>query len=233
LHYFRVTAVNSAGLESPFSNEEMVNVNIVPAGANMVQDGIFAQGVLNWRLNLSGTAVASWQVADGIARLFITNGASSLASVQLVQGSKALIQGNQYVLEFEAWASQSRYIQVKLAENYTPFLDYSQIAPIFITPNRTRYRYVFTMQQPSDFSAVLQFNLGTSSGEVDLANVSLFNPPVGDLNLDGRVDFLDLEILSGNWMQKGSAVPGDLNNDGKVDMNDFSIFGKNLSPEHF
>jgi hypothetical protein len=228
LYYFRVTAVSSNGVESPFSNEESVNVNITPPGQNMIANGDFSQGYYMWGLGLSGNAAANWTLANGISDIAITNGGTTLSDVQFAQSGLVLIQGKQYVLQFDAWSSQPRYVGVELAEPNSPFLDYSKITPPFLTPNRTHYRFVFTMQQPSDFSASFLFNLGTSTGDVYLDNVSLFEPLAGDLNLDGRADLLDLSIFAQNWLKTGS--PADLNGDGKVDFTDFSILGQSWTP---
>jgi len=88
------------------------------------------------------------------------------------------------------------------------------------------------MKQPSDFSDNLIFNLGASAAYVYLDNISLFNPPVGDLNLDGHVDFLDLGIYGGNWLKQQSGLPGDLDGNNKVDFTDFGILGENWSGGH-
>ena len=226
-YYFRVTAVNTDGVESPFSNEENVSVNFIKPGQNMIQNGDFSQTNDSWNFNVSAGASAAWAIENGASHFYITNSGMSLSSIQLVQPGIGLVQGNQYVLEFDGWSSQSRYIDVELAQGVAPFNRYSAIRSPFLTPNRTHYRYVVTMQQPSDFLANLLFNLGTSTADVYLDNISLFNPPVGDLNLDGRVNFLDLGIFGSSWLKQQTGLPADLDGNGKVDFNDFGIFGAN------
>src|SRR5262249_8773912 len=177
-YYFRVTAVSSDGVESPFSNEESLTVNIIQPGQNMVQNGDFSEGTNGWSFNVSGSASAGLAIADGTSHFSISSGGSTLSAIQLRQDGNLLVQSNQYVLEFDAWASQSRYIDVKLAQSVAPFADYSHISPPYLTPNSTHYRYVFTMTQRTDFSASLLFNLGYSTADVYLQNVSLFSVPV-------------------------------------------------------
>ncbi len=225
LYYFRVTALSTDGVESPFSNEEAVQVNFTKPGQNMIVNGDFSQGNNAWTLNVSGGASAGWAVENGAGHFYITNSGEATSSIQLVQPGKGLIQGNQYVLQFDAWSSESRYLDVELAQTTAPFNKYSSIPAPFLTPNRTHYRYVFTMQLASDFAANLLFNLGTSSAEVYLDNISLFTPPVGDLNLDGHVDLLDLGIFGSNWLKQQTGLPADLDGNGKVDFNDFGILG--------
>jgi hypothetical protein len=227
LWYFRVAAVNRSGVEGAFSNEQSVNINIIKPGQNMVQNGDFSQGTNSWNFGVSGTASATWAIESGASHVYITNGGTSLPSIQLLQGGFALVQGKTYVLQFDAWASATRYIDVKLAQSISPFTDYSRISSPLLTPIRTHYRYVFTMLQTSDFSANLIFNLGASGAGVYLANVSLFNPPVGDLTLDGKVDFLDLGSFGGSWLKRQAGLPADLDGSGQVDFKDFGILGEN------
>jgi hypothetical protein len=133
------------------------------------------------------------------------------------------------VLEFDAWSDQTRYIDVKLAQSVSPFTDYSKITSPFLTPTPTHFRYVFTMAQASDFSANLLFNMGSSVADVFLDNIWLFNPPVGDFNMDRSVDYFDLGTLGANWLKQQSCLSGDLDGNNKVDFKDFCIFGENWS----
>jgi hypothetical protein len=226
LNYFRVTAVSSQGVESPFSNEESLPVNIISPGANMVGNGDFSQGTNSWTLKLNNGALAALAVVNGAGDISITNGGTTLSAVQLLQPGKVLIQGTQYVLEFDGWSTQSRYIGVELAGSASPFAVYSALSSSFLTPNPSHYRYVFSMQSSSDSAANLLFNLGAANGDVFLDNFKLFSPPVGDLNLDGRVDLLDLSSFVGNWL-KTTNSPADLDGNGKVDFMDFNILGNN------
>ena len=230
LNYFRVTAVSKDGVESPFSNEESANVNFYGPGQSMVQNGDFSQRTNSWAFVVSGGASAGWAIENGASHFYLTNGGGTLSDIQLVQKGEGLIQGNQYVLEFDAWSSQSRYIGVELSQSVSPFSTYSAIPSPFLTPNLTHYHYVITMQQPSDLSADLVFDLGASLADVYLDNISLFSPAVGDLNLDGHVDFLDLGVFSSGWLKQQTGLPADLDGNGKVDFNDFGILGGNWTP---
>src|SRR5260221_5460621 len=93
LYHFRVTAVNKSGVEGPFSNEENVNVNIIKPGQTMVASGDFSLGTNSWSFTVSGTAAAAWKIESGISHFYVTNGGTTLPSVQLLQAGKALIQG--------------------------------------------------------------------------------------------------------------------------------------------
>ncbi|HZR17357.1 MAG TPA: aryl-sulfate sulfotransferase [Verrucomicrobiae bacterium] len=180
LHYFRVTSVNRAGIESPFSNEESVDVNIISPGENMVQNGDFAAKTNAWFFMVNGGAAAEWTIRNGVAQFHIVDGGTSSTSIELLQAGATLLQGSRYVLQFDAWADQSRSIQAQLVQNGSAFIDYSTLAATQLTPNRTHYRYAFTMQQPSDSPANLLFQLGGPPGKIFLTGISLSQLAVGD-----------------------------------------------------
>jgi hypothetical protein len=176
---------------------------------------------------LSGGATAAWLIESGVSHIYITNATTTLANIQLKQTGKPIIQGNKYVFEFDAWSASPRYIQAMVAQDASPNQNYSGTSSTYLTPAHTHYRYVFTMAATSDFSASVFFNLGTSTAGVYLDNVSLFSVPTGDFNLDGKVDLLDLQSLSRDWMKQQSGLSTDLNGSGKVDFTDFGTLGEN------
>ena len=213
------------GQEGGYSNEENVYVNIIKPGQNMVANGNFSSGTNLWLWTVGGTGSAGWKITNGVSRFDITNGGTSLASIQLRQAGIPLIQSNKYVFEFDAWSDAPRYIEAKVAQEVSPNFNYSRVGNSYVTPIPTHFRYVFTMLEASDFNCRVVFNLGTSANDVFLDNVSLFNPPPGDFNLDGRVDLRDLAFLAGDWLKQQPNLVSELNADGKVDFMDFGILG--------
>lgn len=228
-YYFHVTAVNKQGVEGLSSPVVPATVNIIKPGQNMVQNGDFSQGTAAWVWALNGGATAAWAIESGASHFYITNGTTAQANIQLKQTGKALVKGNKYVFEFDAWATQTRYIQAIVAQDTTPNLNYGATVSTFLTPVRSHYRYIFTMGAASDLNASVFFNLGSSSIGVYLDNVSLFNASPGDLNQDGRVDLLDLQLFSHDWLKQQGGLGSDLDTNGRIDFNDFSIFGENWS----
>jgi hypothetical protein len=229
LYYFRVTAVDKNGVAGGFSNEESVTVNIIKPGQNMVANGEFSSGKNSWTWTVTGPATAAWTVTGGVSRFDITNSGSTTTSIQLKQAGIPLILGNKYVLEFDAWTSSgTRNIEAKM-QNSAASLNYSGIKTPALSPTATHFRYVFTMSASSDFSSQMVFNLGGSTKPVYLDNISLFNPPPGDFNLDGRVDLLDLAVLTGEWLKRQTNLVSDLDGDGQVDFKDLGILGENWS----
>lgn len=223
-YYFRVTAVNQQGVEGGYSNEESILVNLVKPGQNSLNNGDFGQGMASWSLVTSDTAVGSWAVKSGAADVTLSAGGASFASAQFRQTGATLIQGATYLLAFDAWSTKSRLVQPKLSQATAPFTDYSRIGFIPLSTSRTHFAYTFGMNQASDTAAVLQFNIGGSTGDVFISNVSLVRLAPGDFNRDGQVDWSDLKTLTSDWLKSGSFY--DLNSDGAVNFQDLDIQGQ-------
>jgi hypothetical protein len=227
-YYFRVTAVNRQGIEGPFSNEESAIVNIVKPGQNTVQNGDFSQGTNSWIWTNSGTATATWSVVSGTGYIHVVSAGTALTDIQLRQAGLKLIHGNKYVLQFDAWSSGRRAMEARLGQDQSPWTSYEVASPS-LTTARQHFAYPFVMQNTTDLNARLMFNLGGALGDIYLDNVSVFEMPPGDLNLDGRVDLLDLQLFTRDWLKQQSGLNGDLDGNGKVDFNDFGILGENWS----
>ncbi len=226
--YFRVTSVNRQGVESGYSNEQTATVNIIKPGQSMIQNGDFSQGTNLWNWTRSGTAVATWSADAGVAYVHATSPGTTLSSIQLSQAGLKLVQGKQYVLQFDAWSLTRRVMEVRLQKYQAPSTSYCVASPSLTTTSQ-HFLYSWVMTSTSDLNAQLVFNMGAVLGDIYLDNVSLFNPAPGDLNLDGRVDLLDLQILSRDWLKQGSGLGSDLNSDNQVDFGDFGILGDNGS----
>lgn len=225
-YYFRVTAVNPNGMESDFSNEETVVVNIPEPGQNIIQNGDFSRGTESWTWAISGTASAMWKIEDGISRFDITNGGGSIQEIQLLQTGIGLIRGTDYVFEFDAWAQAPRMIEAKVEKNGSPWTNYGKIGYSYVTPQKKRFRYLFTMQDSSESDARVVVNMGTSAYDVYIDNLSLFVAFPGDFDYSGCVGPEDLTVLTNQWLKEQTGLQTDLDNSGRVDLGDFSILAE-------
>ena len=174
-NYFRVTAVDTNGVEGLFSDVKsgFVNFGIIP-GQNMVKNGDFSDAKEAWTWEVGPSADADWQIESGVSHFVISNGGTQMSDVRLFQAGMQLEQGKEYIFEFDAWSAvQPRLIEVRVEQNESPWMDYSKIGYVQITPNKTSYSYFFTMEDPSDSNARVEFNMGISQFDVYLDNISL------------------------------------------------------------
>lgn len=127
----------------------------------------------NWYfLNLSdfgGKASAS--IEDGAFHIDIDREGGEIHSVQLLQ-HLGIAKGYTYEISFEAKASVERQIAVKLGgDDDNKWAVYSsQYTPALTTEYKT-FKYRFTMDNDSDPSARLEFNVGKNNNDVWIKNV--------------------------------------------------------------
>lgn len=230
-NYFRVTAVSTNGVESAYSNEENLVVNIIKPGESMVLNGAFSAGTNSWTRSVGGTATAGWIITNGVSFIDVTNAGTQLSDIQLRQAGMKLLQGREYVLEFDAWAPLTRSIEARVGQNQSPFASY-KIASRALTPVQQHFTYPFVMTNATDLNARLTFNFGASTRDVYLDNVSLWMVALGDMNQDRCVNYADLAIFNSQWLRRGTGLSADLNGDGRVDFMDFVILGENWSGDN-
>ena len=165
-YYFRVTARDSSGLESEFSNEENCFVKYVLPGDNLILNGDFSQGSLYWTLSLADSAQATGTVeTSNIYHLSCANGGSTLTSVQLTQQNILLLSGKKYKFEFDAYAGTSKRMQ-------------SSFSPIFsvltnVTSTHKHFSYNVQTTSSVNVQTKLLINAGVSKGDLYLSNISL------------------------------------------------------------
>jgi hypothetical protein len=227
-YYFRVTAVAHDGTESAYSDEQSVFVNIIRPGQNMVVNGDFSLGTNSWIWTSSGTASATWSIVSGASYIHVISPGTLLSDIQLRQAGLKIVQGSQYVLEFDAWASAPRSMEVRLGQNQSPWTTYKVVAPS-LTTVKQHFSYPFVMVNSTDLNARLMFNLGAATRDVYLDNVAVWMVAPGDFNLDRYVGFNDLSVFVGQWLRQGTGLTSDLNGDASVDFKDFKMLGDNWS----
>ena len=223
LYYFRVTAVDSDGHESVFSNEASIVANIYGPGQNMIQNGDFSNGTDSWIWLLSFGGNANWTIEDGVSHVEVITPTNFIQAVQLKQVDKPLIQGKKYVLEFDAWATDLRQFEAKIVKDASPFTNYSGFSPCNLTTTPQHFKYSFIMQDPSDSKCRVVLNSGKFTPDVYFDNVSLFMAADSDINLDAKVNLLDFAVIAENWLST-TDLTADIDGSGTVDMGDLIIF---------
>jgi hypothetical protein len=172
-YFFRVTAVNNNGEESDFSNMESTYISNISPGVNAVRNGDF-ESVDEWNLHTSGGAQATGGVnAEGQYQISISNTGSDFTDVQLEQDNVIIMQGENYVFSFDAYATKNKVIEVKVESANSLPTDYSRIGNTAVSTRLRHYEFDFFMQDQTDTEARVVFNIGRFDGNVFIDNVSL------------------------------------------------------------
>ena len=176
----------------------------------MITNGDFSNGTNDWELQLSDGAVATGVVDAGTEDYYlkITNPGLYSSSIQLVQEDINLVQGNTYVLEFDAHATLPRLIYPKISSFFEPFTDYSLIGSCYTAIADKHYEYEFKMEEPSDYAAKLAFEFGGSMPWIVIDNISL-------KMLDTNVEQRETNITPVNFALVGN-YPNPFNSSTKI-----------------
>lgn len=172
-YYFRVTAVYADGSESEFSNQVSAAVQYIEPGTNLINNGDFSNNADGWTWEVRGGASANLEFVDGAAHFDISAGGGNIWEVQLRQNGLPLIQGVQYIFEFDAWADRSRAAEIKVGEDSGDFTNYSEIGYSALGTRKKHFTYEFVMNDPSDLNGRVVINTGTDDADVYIDNLSL------------------------------------------------------------
>ncbi|MBN2000748.1 aryl-sulfate sulfotransferase [candidate division KSB1 bacterium] len=173
-YYLRVTATDSMGNESSFSNEEKVLVQYADSGGNQIVNGDFSKGMEGWITQFSGNAQGNVAIDEsGQYHVSVENGGSSLSQVQFIQKNIKLRQGFYYLFEFDAKTEDSKTIEVKIENQGEPHINYSEIGNIALKSRMEKFQFRFKMNSTTDYNAQLVFNCGKSNSDVWIDNISL------------------------------------------------------------
>jgi len=171
-YFFRVTALDSENIESGFSNEEEAFIRFVSPGENMVFNGDFSQEFDFWEQEVD------WDDAD--ADIYVTEQnelrfeifASGYVSgqIQAVYGGLSLEQGKEYLFEFDAYASDSRFFEAEVMQDWN---NLSEMGFSVLTQNKTHFSHQFIIEDESAFNARIVLNAGGASPDIYVDNVSM------------------------------------------------------------
>jgi len=169
-YYFAVTAYNTAGLESGYSNE--VSTTIAPSGASTPSIAI-----------TSPTSAGTFSTSSSV--LAVSGTASDKVSVDSV-----------------TWVNS--------------------LGGSGAASGTTSWTATVPLQNGANLITVTARNRAGNSASASIT-VTCIPGTTGDINGDGKVDVLDLQILTNAILGVSQPGKGDLNGDGKVDVLDLQI----------
>ncbi len=144
---------------------------LIPAG-ELVTDGGFDNGLADW-VEWSNTGTEAVRaVNDGHFEIRITNAGVNDWDLQLSQPGKQLIGSHKYRFSFKAWAQSNRSITARINMTVAPHEAYFA-KELQITTSPETYVFEFTMKDPGDTDARVEFDFGKSVTTAFIDDVSL------------------------------------------------------------
>ncbi len=147
------------------------NVALFPGSGNMVVNGNFENGASPWIVGVDDNTPAPVANTGGNNHYYfnVTN-AGNPWDVNVSQKLE-IVDGETYVLTFDAWSDVNRNIVAGIGLSGAPWN--SETDAIGITPNRSTYTITKTANGWGATDARVLFDLGAEAGEVYIDNVSL------------------------------------------------------------
>ncbi|MBN2010951.1 aryl-sulfate sulfotransferase [candidate division KSB1 bacterium] len=171
-YYFRVTSVDSDGIESDFSNQVNAYAQFIEPGQNLIKNGDFSLEDDFWLVNVDDID-ADWEIDDtGLFHALLYSSNGDAENFQLIQNGIQLIWGKHYRLKFDCYAEPNGILEIKLIDDDSS-INYGQFGFVSISRHKQKYLFEFTMDQVSTSSAMLCFNFAYSIGDFYLDNVEL------------------------------------------------------------
>jgi hypothetical protein len=144
----------------------MINQNLVYTD--------FSDGTDGWYLNDWEEPAADVEYDNEEAHI-IHNGVASpnFYGQQFSLENIRIAKGITYTISFDARASAPRTIQVDVSENGDDYTTYGFSGTMDISTIMTRYSFCFTMNDDTDEKARIVFNVGASTSDIWLDNITV------------------------------------------------------------
>ncbi len=167
---------NTSLIDALFHNEMPVAIpiTIIP-----IYTSNFSSGTDGWIISNQGGASSTLTSSGGKLNVSITNGGTQSWHIQLVKNNIPLKKDKQYKISFLAQSAVDRSLTFYAGKASDPWNAYSGYNGINISTTETTVVSSFMMTDPSDLSARLVFDLGTSTTNLSITNVKVEEIQIG------------------------------------------------------
>ena len=200
-----------------------LSVNI---SAQIVSNGGFTSGTAGWYFHAQGGASATGTVSGGVFHANISKGGTEAWHVQLLQGNVLIQKDSTYLVKFEAYADAERSIQAGVGMNQDPWSGYGGTEVLLDTVIQ-EYEFTFKMNSTTNSNSRVVFDLGGSSTNVHIDNVSVsFAPPVEYKGMKPTPFTKGVNLT--NWFQADSPYQIDFTKYTKEDFENIKSLGADV-----
>lgn len=146
---------------------------IAPPPGELVWNGDFSQDGIKWLpVGYFEGAFASGTLDGESYKVSVITPGSDDWNVQFSQAGLAFEKGKTYTVSFKARSSVARSIAVAGNQNISPWVTYGKDT-IAINTKMTSYSFNFTMKEPTDLNARIEFDLGGVASDIWIDDVSV------------------------------------------------------------
>ena len=169
-------------VDALFSNEMP---DPIPVYKTELYSSDFSSNTDGWVLNVQQGASGTIGVSNNALNVSLSNGGTEGWHAQLVKSNILLEQGEMYRVSFTAKAAENRSASFNVGKASSPWNSYSGYNGISITTEESEYVFSFTMNDQTDPTARLVFDLGKSTTSVSITNAKVEHLSFTITALDG------------------------------------------------
>lgn len=129
----------------------------------------------DWKFLLFNDGQGTAEIKDNEIIIKSTAEGTEEYSVQLVQFDQPMVKGKKYRVTFDAYAEQERTMKVAVTAPNQGWIRYLNDTPVDLKTTKQSYKYEFTMNDRTDPTGRLEFNMGKcgSTATIHISNVRL------------------------------------------------------------
>jgi beta-glucanase (GH16 family) len=140
---------------------------------NQVKNADFSDGIEPWLITTLWPAQAIGTVENGECAVHIESEGTNTWDINLGQVGFSIENGKEYIVSFDAYASDPRQISAFVGKNSDPWTVYSGSHVLSLTTTKQTFSYSFIMEETSDYQSRIGFDIGVSLIDVYFDNISL------------------------------------------------------------
>jgi aryl-phospho-beta-D-glucosidase BglC (GH1 family) len=146
-------------------------IDPTPDGTNLIENGDFSDGITGWDYSIGGDGDLFEE--EGVLVFEIYDGANDPWDMKLFQTGKLIENGKTYKVTFMAKAEYSRAM-MSTVYNEDIGIDYPE-SPVWfdLATDFQEFEYTFIMNEATDPSAIITFDLGGVDGDIWIDDITL------------------------------------------------------------
>ena len=177
---------------------------------NPVYKDEFKLTTTDWQLYTQQTGNATKTLANDELQVIINNGSTETWHVQLVKNNVKIEKDKMYLLSFKVRSTADRTISAYIGKSSSPYTSYSGGSSFTVGTEAKSLSFTFQMKEPTDLSSRIVFDLGKSTEDFFLDEVTLNEVTVkinsGENTLIGTLKDKNGNIMRGTPMVLGKAL---------------------------
>jgi len=182
------------GIYNPVSgtyNTELVNAllkNPLPAAKVLPTKQLFdLNGTAGWNLNLNSGASATMNAEGTGLKVAISSVTGTGWHIQLARSGFPLSYKRRYLVKFRAKADKAISFTGYMGRASSPYNAYSNYNSFTVGTTESEYTFLFTMNEPFDANARISFDLGNSTGVLQITTLKV-EEIVDEIPLEARFE---------------------------------------------